>query len=122
MLFTSPGDGAVGVPVYATPYLGNAYHPAIWAQFDEPIDETSLTPASFYLADPDGNPLDGVIEFDRMLNRASFILNEPLARNTSYTLTLTTEVHDTSGNPLAEDYQWSFITEASHIYLPLTIR
>jgi len=36
---------------------------------------------------------------------------------------VTTGVHDTSGNPMAADYVWSFSTEEGHrLYLPVVLK
>jgi uncharacterized repeat protein (TIGR01451 family) len=122
VLFTSPLDGESNVLVYNTPVYSDTYYPLIWAQFTEPINDATLTQATFYITDSDGRHLDGIIVYNGMLNRVQFVLNEPLSRNKTYILTITTGVYDTSGNPMAADYVWSFSTEAIRIYLPLVAR
>ncbi len=41
---------------------------------------------------------------------ATFSPTEPLTTDTTYTVTLTTDIQDLSGNPLQADFTWSFTT------------
>jgi len=101
---TSPDNNATGVAVTAT----------ISATFDEPIDPASV----------DGFVTDGVDNVAGTLSvvgsTATFTPDAPLADNTVYTATLTTAVMDLAGNPLAEDYIWSFTTEVASTPPPST--
>jgi len=62
--------------------------------------------------------IPGTVIYDGASNKAAFILNAPFTRGETYTVTLTTNVKDTSGNPLARTFRWSFSTTAVRIYLP----
>ncbi len=61
--------------------------------------------------DAQGQRLSGEALYDGTMNVVRFFLSEPLARMKTYTATVTTGIHDTSGNPLAADYVWSFSIE-----------
>lgn len=122
VLFTTPAPDATDVQVYDSPAYSGIYHPLIWAQFSEPIDAATLTPATFFITGSDGQHLDGVMEYAGTSHRVTFMLHEPLIRNETYTVTITTGVHDTSGNPLAANYVWHFRAEALQIYLPVLVR
>jgi len=122
VLFTLPGDDATGVRVYETPVLTDTYHPTIWVQFTEPISAATVTTGSLFVKDGQGHLLSGDVVYDGTMNRARFILGEPLAQGGIYAVTVTTGVHDTSGNAMAADYEWSFRTVAYQVYLPLVVR
>lgn len=57
---------------------------------------------------------------------ARFLPQEVFRKGATYTATVTTAVHDTSGNALAAGYVWSFTTEVGQaggrIYLPVVLR
>ncbi len=85
----------------------------ISATFSEPIDETSLVTSSFVLRDSLGNVMGGsllYIDEDKMLflHLASQGIVLPAG---VYTATVSTEVRDLSGNPMAAPYVWSFTVQ-----------
>lgn len=97
VLSTVPADGATGVAVTTV----------VAATFDEAIDPVTVDNTSFFVNDGAGN-VDGTITF--VDNTATFTPSADLAVNTVYTATLTTDVTDASGNPLADNVVWSFTT------------
>ena len=118
-----PRDGAEGVAVYETPVYTDTYQPFIRVRFTEPISEATLTTDSFFVSDAQAQRLGGRVEYDGTLNVGWFIPSEPLAPGQTYEGTITTDLYDTSGNPLAADYVWIFRTEVGfRIYLPLVIK
>jgi len=124
VLSVSPLSGAQDVLVYSTPvYSGSSnYWPYLWAQFSEPISATTVMTPTFHIVDNQGRWLVGKPIYDAGLNRATYVLEEPLRKLKTYTVTLTTGVRDTSGNALPADYMWSFRTEVFSVYLPLVIK
>lgn len=83
------------------------------ATFSEPLDQTSVTTASFTLKNAGGTSVPGTVSYDIGTLKATFAPSSPLDRNTTYTATIkggTSGVKDTAGNPLAADFTWSFTT------------
>jgi len=119
---TSPAHDETDVQVYATPVYSATYAPAIWVWFSEPISATTVTTQTLFVTDAQGRRLSSVVLYDGTQNAALLMLHEPLVQLATYTTTVTTGVYDTSGNPLAANYAWSFSTEAQKLYLPLVLR
>lgn len=95
----NPLDGSEGV----------TRNDAITAEFDEDIFAESVDEDSFSLTrSADSNSHSGTVEFDANSNTASFSPNTPLSMLEAYSATLSTEITDLSGNPLAAEYTWSF--------------
>jgi hypothetical protein len=94
VLSTSPADGATGVLVTTT----------ISATFSEPMGPVV-----------DGIVTNGVDNVDGTISvvgsTATFTPSANLAYSTTYTVTITS-AEDTSGNPLAAPYTWTFTTRA----------
>ena len=123
VIYTVPANGADDVPVRMLPMMPDAYHPVIWLMFTEPISATTVTTDSFFVTDGVGGRVSGEVAYDGTRNVARFTPSEPLAWDETYTATITPDVQDTSGNPLAADYVWSFHTEESmKLYLPLILK
>ena len=76
--------------------------------FNENVFATTTDAASFTLAK--SAAIDGAVTFDGSTNVATFTPGSELAILATYTATLSTAITDLSGNPLAADYSWSFIT------------
>lgn len=98
VLATNPTDGHVDV----------ARTEAITAEFDEDIIASSVTTDSFTVIRSSGAGVSGEVSFDATTNTASFTPEAPMAMLETHTATLGTQISDLSGNPLAEDYTWSF--------------
>lgn len=94
----TPADGATGVSVNS----------AVTATFNETMDASTLTGASFTNAQ--GVP--GAVTYDAATHTVAFTPSSPLAHLTAYTFSLTTAIHDVSGNALAAPVTWSFQTQA----------
>jgi hypothetical protein len=95
---TTPADLATSV----------ARDSKITVTFNENVFATTTDAASFTLAK--SGAIDGAVTFDGITNVASFTPGSKLAILATYTATLSTAITDLSGNPLAADYSWSFIT------------
>jgi uncharacterized repeat protein (TIGR01451 family) len=123
---TSPSHGETDVRVSATPVYSDTYAPSIYVYFSEPIDPSTVTAESLFVADAQGRHLAGYTLYDATAYAARFVPQEPFQYEATYTATMTTVVHDTSGNALAESYEWGFTTEAGpgsgYVYLPLVLR
>ncbi len=97
---TSPEDGATGVTRDTT----------LTATFNENIFATTVDAASFTLVDSALNNISGTVSFDGLDNMVSLSPDATLARLSTYTATLTTDITDLSGNALAANTSWSFTT------------
>ncbi|MDX1823722.1 MAG: Ig-like domain-containing protein, partial [Thiohalomonadales bacterium] len=89
----------------------------VTAQFSETMDPLTINANSFLLHDSGANPIVGSITFYTQYgghdNVAVFVPSNDLDVNQEYFATITTEVRDTSGDPLARDYNWSFFIAPS---------
>ncbi|MEK7469014.1 MAG: ice-binding family protein [Planctomycetota bacterium] len=101
---TIPLSGATGVPL----------NTKVTATFDEPMDPSTFTTATFTFTLQSGTtPVSGTVVCPSPGTSASFIPDSDLAPSTIYTATVTTGVKDLAGNALLFDYVWSFTTGTS---------
>lgn len=123
---TSPSPNETGVKASATPVFSGAYLPSIYVYFSEPIDPATVTAQTLFVATAGGRHLNGYAVYDASGQSARFVSQERLLWNATYTATVTTGVHDTSGNALAANRVWSFTIEAGPpagtTYLPMVLR
>jgi uncharacterized repeat protein (TIGR01451 family) len=121
----SPSPGETGVRASEAPFF-DIYSPYIYVHFSEPMDATTVTAQTLFLADANGRRLAGYATYSDWGYVARFLPQEPLQKGATYTATVTTGVRDTSGNALAAGTAWSFATEdgpaGGRIYLPLIVR
>ncbi|HEB64490.1 MAG TPA: DUF11 domain-containing protein, partial [Chloroflexi bacterium] len=122
ILLTTPRDGESDVDVGDAPLYGEIYHPEIIAYATEPLDAATVTTATVSLRTQDGYVPDYEVAYDEYLHAVRVSPREPLRRNQTYIVTLSTGLRDTSGNPLAEAYTWQFSTWSFKTYLPLLVR
>ena len=94
---TIPAANATGVSVNAN----------LTATFSEPITAATITPATFILMQGT-TPVLGTVAY--AASTATFAPTSPLALNTLYKATLTTNIKDLAGNALVTAYTWSFTT------------
>jgi len=78
--------------------------------FSEPIDGGSVTAESFELL-REGTAVGGEVRILDGGLRAEFTPDEVLLRSTEYTIALSTDVGDLSGDALEADYAASFVTD-----------
>lgn len=95
---TLPEDNATGVAIDAT----------VMATFSEAMDSSTINTDSFTL---DG--VSGTVTYDSDTYTATFTPAVKLDYDHEYTATLSTDITDEAGNPLAGDYTWSFSTESA---------
>ena len=96
---TTPASGATGVSIDS----------AVSATFNGAIDASTLNASTFTLTGP-GGAVAGTVTYNASTDTATLTPSTALAYSTTYTATITTGVTDTSGNPLASSYSWSFTT------------
>ncbi len=93
-----PANGATGISTGSP----------ISATFSEPMNPTSVTaPGRFTVKTTSGNVnVPGTVTYSA--DTATFTPSSPLAANTSYTVTLSTQMTDMAGNALTLPGAWSF--------------
>jgi len=90
--------GATGVPL----------DQKIRITFDEPMDSLTITPSTFFI-----EGVTGSVTYDAATQTATFTPVVNLAANTTYTITVTTEVKDMGGVPLETAFHQTFTTGPS---------
>ncbi len=94
---TDPANGASNV----------ALNKVVTATFNRAMDASTINSGSFLLMQ--GNTsVPGVVTYSG--NTASFTPTSSFLNNTVYTGTITNSAKDSSGNALASNYTWSFVT------------
>ena len=100
---TNPANVATGV----------AINNKIAATFSEALDPATITATSFTVTGPGATSVAGTVTYAAVGTTATFAPAGQLALNTTFTVTLTTEITDLAGNALASDFVWSFTTGAT---------
>jgi len=99
----SPANGAPDV----------ATNIVITAEFDELLDPETIDDTTFKLTKLTGSPTGpvmGDVVYNAYSKTATFIPDSPLSEIVQYRATLTTDIEDIVGNPLASEDQWFFTT------------
>ena len=81
----------------------------VTATFSEDMASATIDATSFLLT-TDGVAVNGTVSYDVATKTATFTPSANLEAETTYMANITTAVTDLAGNPLAEDYVWSFTT------------
>ncbi len=102
---TNPANGATGVLI----------NQILSASFSKALNPATVNGSTFTLAALGGGTVTGSVSYTATGSVASFIPTAPLAYNTQYVATITTGVTDSTGNPMATNYVWSFTTAAQPI-------
>ncbi len=105
---TDPSDAETGV--------GTNTH--VSAAFDEAMDATTLTAATFTLTHA-GKPVAATVTYAG--TTATLVPSGTLATAALFTATITTGAQDYLGHPLAADYVWSFTTRDAPDTTPPTV-
>lgn len=100
VILVNPADLATGVPI----------NRKVNATFSKAMDPLTITTANFKVTGPGITPVTGLVTYDLITNIATFAPSLNFAPNTTFTATITTGAKDLAGNPLANDYVWSFTT------------
>jgi len=78
----------------------------ITAAFSKPMDPLTISTASFLVTGT--SPVTGTVVWDATNNIAIFTPSGNLGLDSLYTATITASAKDTTGNPLASNFSWSF--------------
>jgi hypothetical protein len=97
VISTIPANNAIGVPL----------NQAISATFNMPMNALTLIGTTFTV-NQGTNPVLGIISYTG--STVTFTPSVPLAGNTLYTATITTDAKNLAGTALANNYVWSFTT------------
>lgn len=110
----SPACGATGV----------ALNQKLSATFNEAMDSSSVTTATFSLSGPSGAAVPGTVSYGTATNIATFTPSSPLSSGTTYTYLIkggSNGVKDISGNGLSSNFACSFTTGAAGDVTPPTV-
>jgi hypothetical protein len=104
------------VTLVSPPHLATnvAVGSKVTATFDEAMDPLTINNANFTVAG-----VIGTVVFDAINKVATFTPATALAKNTSYTATVTRGVADLASNHMANDKVWTFTTEAAVVLAPV---
>jgi len=98
---TVPANLATSVPVTTV----------VSATFSKSMDASTINTTTFTLkVTATSAAVAGTVSYDAATNTATFTPSSALASATTYTATITTGAHDTSGNPLPASFPWTFTT------------
>jgi hypothetical protein len=104
-------------PVSVTPPNGSAGvcpNTVIAATFPQAMDPATINATTFTVAPG----VTGTVTHDVSNKIFTFTPSSSLALSTTYTVTITTGAKDTSGNALASNFVWTFMTAASSCAVP----
>jgi hypothetical protein len=97
----TPTNGATNVAISTT----------VTATFNEAMDATTISGTTFTLKTTSGGvAVAGSVSYNPATRVATFTPTSPLANNTNYTATITTDAKDIAGNALAANTVWAFTT------------
>jgi len=99
----SPGNAATLVAVNS----------AVTATFNESMNATTLTTATFTLTPQGGAAITASVIYNSANMTATLTPTSPLAYSTNYTATITTGVQASNGAALAQSNTWTFTTAAA---------
>ena len=100
---TNPANGAITTPT----------NQSIVATFDKGMDSSTVNAATFTLFETVGLnqvAVPGTVTYSAIGTSAIFTPSSVLDPNATFTATITTDVTDLSGNPLASNFVWTFTT------------
>jgi hypothetical protein len=85
------------------------------ATFGEAMNPSTIDTTTFTLTAPGAPPVAvaGTVTYDVASHVATFTPTNPLELNTVYTATINTGAQDLSGNALASNYVWTFMTSST---------
>jgi hypothetical protein len=95
---TIPSNGAVGVAESTT----------VRAMFSVPMEPSTINATTFKVTGPGAATISGSVTY--ALNAATFTLTAPLSGSTLYTATITIGAKDSTGDPLAANFVFTFTT------------
>ena len=101
VISVTPPNGAAGV----------CPNTLVTATFSQPMNPATINTTTFTLTGPGTTPVTGVVTY--AASTATFTPSSPLALSTLYTATITTGAQDLAGNPLANNFVWTFTTNST---------
>lgn len=119
------GLGADVIPptvIEVTPADGACLRTEVGATFSEAMNPATISTATFTLqltGPPLGATIAGAVAYDVPTHVATFTPAADLAASTSYTATITTDAKDLTGNALAANRTWTFVTGTQPCDAPL---
>ena len=103
----------ITLPMASAPGVtGVATNSRVSATFSKPMTAASLTPTSFTVACPAGQPVNATVAYDATTQIATLTPTQALPPSTLCAATLTTAVKDSTGLGLNSNYVWTFTTAA----------
>jgi methionine-rich copper-binding protein CopC len=109
VISTNPANDATGV----------ALNQSVAATFSEAMNPLTITSANVTVTAPGGIAVPGTVNYAG--TTLTFTPTNPLAASTAFTGTITTGATDLAGNPLANNYVWTFTTGAAPDTTPPTV-
>lgn len=110
IIYRSPTPDATGVALNVNVLVG----------FSEPMDRDTINGTNIFLKKTDtGELIPASVSYSSRTRRATLNPRNDLLPDTTYTVTVTTDVADRRGNHLAVEDSWNFTT--LHVDLPPTI-
>ncbi|MGA1869583.1 MAG: Ig-like domain-containing protein [bacterium] len=103
VLSTTPADGSTDISVSST----------ISATFSEAMNVASLTSSSFTVEGDGGITANGTFYYDATTDTITLTPSASLVGGITYTVAITTDAEDLSGNALSASVVWSFITAST---------
>ncbi len=96
----APNDGATDVATGVTPS----------ATFSESLDPATVNTSSVALQNATGQEVTSSVSYDDSAKTITISPSAALEQGVAYSVSLSTGIKDTSGNPLASVYSWTFTT------------
>ncbi|MGV8923085.1 MAG: ice-binding family protein [Thermomonas sp.] len=99
--------------IAVTPTNGACLQTEVGATFSEPMNPATISTTTFTLqltGPPLGTAVVGAVAYDLPTRVATFTPAAALLASTSYTATITTGAKDITGNALAANRTWTFVT------------
>jgi hypothetical protein len=111
VISVAPPNGASGI----------CPNSVVVATFSEAMSPATINTTTFTLTGPGTTPVAGTVTYVVSSYVATFTPTNPLALDTLYTATITTGAQDLAGDPLANDYVWTFTTSVTACQAPVPL-
>jgi Ice-binding-like/Bacterial Ig-like domain len=111
VISVAPPDGANGI----------CPNSVVVATFSEAMNPATINTTTFTLTGPGTTPVAGTVTYVVSSYVATFTPTSPLELGTLYTATITTGAQDLGGDPLANDFVWTFTTSATACQAPVPL-
>jgi flagellar hook assembly protein FlgD len=98
----TPSDGSTGVPTNVS----------ITVTFTRNMNASKIDTNSFYIRTATGAKVPATVTYNSATRVATLTPKTPLQPNTSYTVTISSNITDEQGTKLLKQYNWTFMTGA----------